>query len=166
MPLLPSFPPCASRIFVNCQLSAKRISPLSEPIFSFRLCRHSQVVLGVTHALHSPLMAVTNAISGLTAVGGMYLLGPGLVPHTTAEWLGAGAVLISTVNISGGFLVRDLGGRGIWSAKLTVKIYILFSRCSFRKCFYDGMKALVTFFAPKCWGPCSSTLFGIHHGVN
>lgn len=66
---------------------------------------HTQVVIGVTHALHSPLMAVTNAISGLTAVGGMYLLGPGLVPHTPAEWLGAGAVLISTVNISGGFLV-------------------------------------------------------------
>ncbi|CAN0175027.1 unnamed protein product, partial [Laminaria digitata] len=64
-----------------------------------------QVVKGVTHSLHSPLMAVTNAISGLTAVGGMYLLGPGLVPHTPAEWLGAGAVLISTINISGGFLV-------------------------------------------------------------
>ncbi|CAM9477665.1 unnamed protein product, partial [Hapterophycus canaliculatus] len=63
------------------------------------------VVKGVTHSLHSPLMAVTNAISGLTAVGGMYLLGPGLVPHTKAEMLGAGAVLISTINISGGFLV-------------------------------------------------------------
>ncbi|CAM9203235.1 unnamed protein product [Ectocarpus sp. 6 AP-2014] len=59
----------------------------------------------VSHSLHSPLMAVTNAISGLTALGGMYLMGPGLVPHTTAELLGAGAVLISTVNISGGFLV-------------------------------------------------------------
>eukprot|EP00904_Undaria_pinnatifida_P001419 jgi/Undpi1/11278/HiC_scaffold_30.g13576.m1 len=64
-----------------------------------------QVVKGVTHSLHSPLMAVTNAISGLTAVGGMYLMGPGLVPQSPAEWLGAGAVLISTVNISGGFLV-------------------------------------------------------------
>lgn len=51
-------------------------------------------------------MAVTNAVSGLTAVGGMYLLGPGLVPHTASQWLGAGAVLVSTVNISGGFLVR------------------------------------------------------------
>ncbi|CAM9367023.1 unnamed protein product [Discosporangium mesarthrocarpum] len=64
-----------------------------------------QVVKGVTHALHSPLMAVTNAISGLTAVGGMYLLGPNFLPSNTAEALGAGAVLISTVNISGGFLV-------------------------------------------------------------
>lgn len=58
----------------------------------------------MSHSLHSPLMAVTNAISGLTALGGMYLVGPGLVPHTKAELLGAGAVLISTVNISGGFL--------------------------------------------------------------
>lgn len=58
----------------------------------------------MSHSLHSPLMAVTNAISGLTALGGMYLMGPGLVPHTKAELLGAAAVLISTVNISGGFL--------------------------------------------------------------
>lgn len=68
----------------------------------------TQVVKGVTHSLHSPLMAVTNAISGLTAVGGMYLLGPGLLPHTKAELLGAGAVLISTVNISGGFLASGV----------------------------------------------------------
>lgn len=34
-----------------------------------------QVVWGVAPALHSPLMAVTNAISGMTAVGGMLLLG-------------------------------------------------------------------------------------------
>lgn len=72
------------------------------------ICMYTtQVVKGVTHSLHSPLMAVTNAISGLTAVGGMYLLGPGLVPHTKAELLGAAAVLISTVNISGGFLVKS-----------------------------------------------------------
>merc|ERR1712242_319310 len=36
-----------------------------------------QVVWGVTHALHTPLMSVTNAISGLTAVGGLPLLGTG-----------------------------------------------------------------------------------------
>ena len=33
-----------------------------------------QAVLGVTHALHSPLMAVTNAISGSTVLGGLHLL--------------------------------------------------------------------------------------------
>lgn len=62
-------------------------------------------VWGVAPALHSPLMAVTNAISGMTAVGGLMLVGGGLVPHTTSQLLGASAVLISTVNIAGGFLV-------------------------------------------------------------
>lgn len=55
-----------------------------------------QVVLGVTHALHSPLMAVTNAISGTTALGGMHL-----VAHSTniaVGTLGALATTLSTVS--------------------------------------------------------------------
>ena len=44
-----------------------------------------QTVLGVTHALHSPLMSVTNAISGLTVVGGMVLAGGGLLPQNWAQ---------------------------------------------------------------------------------
>lgn len=70
-----------------------------------------QVVWGVAPALHSPLMAVTNAISGMTAVGGMYLLGQhatettSLVPDTPAHWMGALATTLSFVNIAGGFLV-------------------------------------------------------------
>ena len=65
-----------------------------------------QVVWGVAHSLHSPLMAVTNAISGMTAVGGIYVMGGGLAPSSTAEALGALATGISAVNITGGFLVR------------------------------------------------------------
>jgi len=64
-----------------------------------------QVVMGVTHSLHSPLMAVTNAISGMTACGGMYVMGGGLLPTNTAQTLGAVATTISAVNIFGGFLV-------------------------------------------------------------
>eukprot|EP00658_Telonema_sp_P-2_P037782 TRINITY_DN27159_c0_g1_i6.p1 TRINITY_DN27159_c0_g1~~TRINITY_DN27159_c0_g1_i6.p1 ORF type:complete len:1044 (-),score=338.05 TRINITY_DN27159_c0_g1_i6:371-3502(-) len=64
-----------------------------------------QVVWGVAHALHSPLMAVTNAISGMTAAGGMYVMGGGLVPSTGAQAFGALATGISTVNIAGGFVV-------------------------------------------------------------
>uniref|UniRef100_A0A7S3FKH4 NAD(P) transhydrogenase, mitochondrial n=2 Tax=Haptolina ericina TaxID=156174 RepID=A0A7S3FKH4_9EUKA len=64
-----------------------------------------QVVWGVVPALHSPLMAVTNAISGMTAVGGMYAMGGGIFPTNTAQTLAATAVAISAVNISGGFLV-------------------------------------------------------------
>lgn len=62
-----------------------------------------QVVMGVTHALHSPLMAVTNAISGTTALGGMHLFA-----HSTSlgvTMLGALATTLSTVNIVGGFIV-------------------------------------------------------------
>lgn len=62
-----------------------------------------QVVLGVTHALHSPLMAVTNAISGTTALGGMHLLAHSTSPSATI--LGATATTLSTVNIVGGFIV-------------------------------------------------------------
>merc|ERR1711871_951650 len=64
-----------------------------------------QTVWGVTHALHSPLMAVTNAVSGMTVVGGMMTCGGGLLPGSFAQLLGATAVGISTVNITGGFLV-------------------------------------------------------------
>ena len=46
-------------------------------------------VFGVAPALHSPLMAVTNAISGMTALGGLTLVGGGLMPTNTAEYLGA-----------------------------------------------------------------------------
>lgn len=58
-----------------------------------------QVVLGVSHALHSPLMAVTNAISGTTALGGMHLFAHST--GTAATLLGAAATTLSTVNIVG-----------------------------------------------------------------
>uniref|UniRef100_A0A8C2DNH2 NAD(P) transhydrogenase, mitochondrial n=1 Tax=Cyprinus carpio TaxID=7962 RepID=A0A8C2DNH2_CYPCA len=64
-------------------------------------------VWGVTPALHSPLMSVTNAISGLTAVGGLSLMGGGLLPSCTAETLAVLAAFISSVNIAGGFLVTQ-----------------------------------------------------------
>ncbi|ELK12167.1 NAD(P) transhydrogenase, mitochondrial [Pteropus alecto] len=64
-------------------------------------------VWGVTPALHSPLMSVTNAISGLTAVGGLALMGGHLYPSTTSEGLAALATFISSVNIAGGFLVTQ-----------------------------------------------------------
>jgi NAD(P) transhydrogenase len=64
-----------------------------------------QVVWGVTPALHSPLMAVTNAISGIIVAGGLTLMGGGYFPNTTAQSIAALAVFISSINISGGFLI-------------------------------------------------------------
>jgi NAD(P) transhydrogenase subunit alpha len=62
------------------------------------------VVWSVTPALHTPLMSVTNAISGIIVVGGMLQVGSGL---DVASVLGAIAVLVATVNIAGGFLVTQ-----------------------------------------------------------
>lgn len=62
-------------------------------------------VQGVTHALHSPLMAMTNAISGMTIVGGMLQLGGGMIPHTLPQGLAALAVGLSAINLTGGTIV-------------------------------------------------------------
>lgn len=62
-----------------------------------------QVVWSVTPALHTPLMSVTNAISGIIVVGGMLQIGGGL--SSPASVLGALAILLAALNISGGFLV-------------------------------------------------------------
>ncbi|HTM45436.1 MAG TPA: Re/Si-specific NAD(P)(+) transhydrogenase subunit alpha [Polyangiaceae bacterium] len=64
-----------------------------------------QVVWNVTPALHTPLMSVTNAISGIILLGGMLKIsGPLSSPVTV---LAAVAVLVATINVSGGFLVTQ-----------------------------------------------------------
>lgn len=64
-----------------------------------------QLVWSVKPALHTPLMSVTNAISGIILVGGMLQLSGSTLNLTTI--LGAIAVLIATINIAGGFLVTN-----------------------------------------------------------
>ena len=67
----------------------------------------SGAVQGVTHALHSPLMSVTNAISGTTIIGGMLQLSGGIVPYSFPGVLATTAVTLSAVNLSGGFMVTE-----------------------------------------------------------
>ncbi|CAF0791898.1 unnamed protein product [Adineta steineri] len=64
-------------------------------------------VWGVQPALHSPLMSVTNAISGITAVGGLLLMGGGFYPQTIPQGLAAAAAFISSINIGGGFIITQ-----------------------------------------------------------
>ncbi|MCH2107776.1 MAG: Re/Si-specific NAD(P)(+) transhydrogenase subunit alpha [Polyangiaceae bacterium] len=70
-----------------------------------------QVVWNVTAALHTPLMSVTNAISGIIILGGMMQISGSAM--TVSPWtdpvtlLGAAAILLATINISGGFLVTQ-----------------------------------------------------------
>lgn len=64
-----------------------------------------QLIWNVAPALHTPLMSVTNAISGIIIVGGMLQISGPLNSPTTI--LGAIAILVGTINISGGFLVTQ-----------------------------------------------------------
>jgi NAD(P) transhydrogenase subunit alpha len=63
------------------------------------------VVWNVTPALHTPLMSVTNAISGIILIGGLLLV-PG-ASSTVTLILAAVAVLIAAINVAGGFLVTQ-----------------------------------------------------------
>jgi NAD(P) transhydrogenase subunit alpha len=64
-----------------------------------------QVVWNVTPALHTPLMSVTNAISGIILIGGMLQVSGPLTSLTTL--LAAAAVLLAMINVAGGFLVTQ-----------------------------------------------------------
>lgn len=61
-----------------------------------------QVIWNVSASLHTPLMSVTNAISGIIVVGGMIQVGSG---SGIAAVLGAVAIFVATINIAGGFQV-------------------------------------------------------------
>ena len=63
------------------------------------------VVWTVTPALHTPLMAVTNAISAIIIVGAM--LAAGLTDGPLAQVAGTQAVALAAVNVFGGFLVTQ-----------------------------------------------------------
>ena len=63
------------------------------------------VVWRVTPALHSPLMAVTNAVSSVIIVGA--LIAAGTPELTTSSWLGLAAIVLASINIFGGFIVTQ-----------------------------------------------------------
>jgi NAD(P) transhydrogenase subunit alpha len=63
------------------------------------------VIWNVTPALHTPLMSVTNAISGIIVIGGMLFVSES--HHPWLPWLSGVAILIATINIAGGFLVTQ-----------------------------------------------------------
>lgn len=63
-----------------------------------------QVVWNVSPALHTPLMSVTNAISGIIVIGAVLQIGS---PSGVVTFLAAVAILIATINIAGGFLVTQ-----------------------------------------------------------
>jgi NAD(P) transhydrogenase subunit alpha len=60
------------------------------------------VVWSVTPALHTPLMAVTNAISSVIVVGALIAAA---AAASLSSWLGLAAVVLASINIFGGFAV-------------------------------------------------------------
>lgn len=74
------------------------------------------VVWSVTPALHTPLMSVTNAISGVVVVGAIIAASAAALSGVSeetlqkvwaAKWLGAASIAFASVNIFGGFLVTN-----------------------------------------------------------
>ena len=67
------------------------------------------VVWSVTPALHTPLMAVTNAISSVIVVGAILAIGAGAIAsgNTVAMIFGFIALILASINIFGGFLVTQ-----------------------------------------------------------
>ena len=63
------------------------------------------VVWSVTPALHTPLMAITNAISSVIVVGALMAAGP--ADFSAAKVLGLAAITLAAVNIFGGFVVTQ-----------------------------------------------------------
>ena len=65
-------------------------------------------------------MSVTNAISGMVGVGGLFVMGGGYLPGTIPQALGALSVLLASVNVAGGFVISkrmlDMFKRGFSNA--------------------------------------------------
>jgi NAD(P) transhydrogenase subunit alpha len=64
-----------------------------------------QIISRVPPLLHTPLMAATNAISGISLVGS--LVAAGADHNRVATILGFAAVVCATMNVVGGFLITD-----------------------------------------------------------
>ena len=95
----------AAALFVFLGLNAPPAFLSHLTVFALACIVGWQVVWNVTPALHTPLMSVTNAISGIIVIGGMLQVsGP---PTSTITILGAAAILLATINIAGGFLVTQ-----------------------------------------------------------
>lgn len=63
------------------------------------------LITRVPPLLHTPLMALTNAISGISLVGSLLIAGAAETPVTT--FLGTVAVTAASINVVGGFLITE-----------------------------------------------------------
>jgi len=71
-------------------------------VFALAIVIGYYVIGNVHHALHTPLMSVTNAISGIIVVGALLQIGHGDTVITGLAFL---AILLASINVFGGFAV-------------------------------------------------------------
>ncbi|HVI18216.1 MAG TPA: proton-translocating transhydrogenase family protein, partial [Gaiellales bacterium] len=125
----PEKPPAPGRRFAVVGLAAAVLflvtafSPIALighfAVFALAVVVGFYVIGHVHHALHTPLMSVTNAISGIIVVGALLQIGH---DNAIVTALAAVAVLLASINVFGGFAVtrrmlgmftRDTAGKGI-----------------------------------------------------
>ena len=94
-------------IFISSNMPESFLSHLT--VFVLACFVGWQVIWNVTPALHTPLMSVTNAISGIIIIGGILQISKSELNATAI--LGLSAIFLAAINIAGGFLVtkRMLG---------------------------------------------------------
>ncbi len=73
-------------------------------VFALAIVIGYYVIGNVHHALHTPLMSVTNAISGIIVVGGLLQIGHG---DSTITAVATAAILLASINVFGGFAVTN-----------------------------------------------------------
>ena len=74
-------------------------------IFALALFLGYELITKIPPTLHTPLMSGSNAISGIVIIGSMIILKNG--DGRIMEIIGFGALILSTINVVGGFLVTD-----------------------------------------------------------
>jgi NAD(P) transhydrogenase subunit alpha len=104
----------AAGLFIYLRVEAPVVVAGNEGTGGYQLLQHitvfvmaifvgMQVIWNVTPALHTPLMSVTNAISGIIVIGGLLgAIGGDLKPSVAVA---VAATLFATINVAGGFLV-------------------------------------------------------------
>jgi NAD(P) transhydrogenase subunit alpha len=91
----------AAVLFVLIALSPAALQ-VHLTVFALAIVIGYYVIGHVHHALHTPLMSVTNAISGIIVVGAILQIGHG---DTVVTALAAVAILLASINVFGGFAV-------------------------------------------------------------
>ncbi|QZT57157.1 Re/Si-specific NAD(P)(+) transhydrogenase subunit alpha [Mycolicibacterium austroafricanum] len=91
----------AAALFVLIALSPAALQ-VHLTVFALAIVIGYYVIGNVHHALHTPLMSVTNAISGIIVVGALLQIGHGNIAITA---LAFAAILLASINIFGGFAV-------------------------------------------------------------